>query len=275
MVISRPTPYIGITDFNSAEDSWNMVLSMRENFDLLGVGVATHYKKRKLMIGVMMSLKTLSDIPSKWSNIFPQKERIQRIFVSDPLALNTLHYADYDNLTTLLNLLDATQYCGPNINAIQFDMIWPDSEMILKYKKSNPDLRIILQISSHALDEVSNDPKKLSEKLKTYENSLDDVLLDKSGGKGIGLCADDLRPFVDILAHDHEALGLTVAGGLGPDTLGSASSLVEDYSFLSLDAQSRLRSSGSSMDPVEWDRASRYLMEAMLMFRRVNSLASR
>jgi len=59
-------PYIGITDFTNLEQ----VLKMSRVF-------AAHLPRgsnRKLHIGVMMSHKTLHNIPNRWQNVFPQKE---------------------------------------------------------------------------------------------------------------------------------------------------------------------------------------------------------
>jgi hypothetical protein len=81
-------PYIGITDFMD----FGQVQEMSRVFSAhLPQG-----SERKLHVGVMMSWKTLHDIPSKWQNVFPPKDRIASIFSSEEVY-NCLHYADYDN----------------------------------------------------------------------------------------------------------------------------------------------------------------------------------
>ncbi len=111
-------PYISITDFTSPEQVWNMLSVFRNNSK---PGREVHYK---LGIGVMTSYKKLNDIPTKWSVAFPSKKRIADIFVSagrstDYWLFNTLHYADYEGIDVLNNLLKATELGGKNMNALQ------------------------------------------------------------------------------------------------------------------------------------------------------------
>src|SRR3989338_9366750 len=110
-------PYIGITDFTSAEQARNMLTVFAAN--------QNGSSKRKLMVGVMMSYRTLHGLPTEWMNVFPQKETIVEIFCSDD-AYNCLHYADYGEDPRLWkSLSDAISYGGIGIHALQLDMVWP------------------------------------------------------------------------------------------------------------------------------------------------------
>ena len=253
-------PYISITDFTSPEQVWNMLYVFRNNSKL---GREVHYK---LGVGVMMSHKTLNGLPTKWSATLPPKERIADIFISDGRGstdywlFNTLHYADYEGIDILNNLLKATQFGGKNMNAIQLDMIWPEPEILQAYRKQYQNIRIILQANSNALDQVNNDPYKLVERLLLYQGTLDYVLLDKSMGRGLGMDAQVLELFVKII-NSRTSLDVAVAGGLGPDTLNLLGPL--SHYVVSIDAQSRLRSSGNALDPIDWDMAGEYLRKAL------------
>ena len=251
--------YISITDFTSPEQVWNMLSVFRNNSK---PGREVHYK---LGVGVMTSYKRLNDLPTKWSTAFPPKERIADIFVSngrstDYWLFNTLHYADYEGIDVLNNLLKATELGGKNMNALQLDMIWPEPKILLEYRQKHPNIQIIIQANSIALDQVNNDPDKLVARLLSYGESLDYVLLDKSMGRGLGMDAQVLEAFVKII-NPRTSLEVTVAGGLGPDTLHLLGPLV--HYVVSIDAQGRLRPSGSALDPIDWGMAGEYLRKAL------------
>ncbi|MEK7546067.1 MAG: hypothetical protein AAB554_03240 [Patescibacteria group bacterium] len=251
-------PYIGMTDVPSPE--W---LSARLNaFQEAGGGMLPH----QLHSGVMMSFKSLNGIRTKWAAVWPKNAEIEKIFVRHADVLNVLHYADYDGHTGLDDLRHAVMYGGPRLDGLQLDMPWPSPKLVAALKKAHPEVRIILQVGRRALDQVSDDPKRLPERLEKYQDAIDDVLLDKSGGEGRGLDAAVLRPFVEAVRKRMPRLGVTLAGGLGPDTLHLVAPLVRDFPALAIDAQGRLRASGSAMDPIDAGRADIYLRGAIEMF---------
>lgn len=251
-------PYIGITDFMNGQQS----LEMRHAFQRAG-GAALG---RQLMVGVMMSYKTLNGLPTKWTGVFPKNEAVWPIFVPDPLTLNTLHYADYDGTDVAASLEKAAAFGGPWMSALQLDMVWPDPEAIQAFHARHPDVRVILQANTNALDGVGNDPDAFLKRLEGYGPAVDDVLLDKSMGKGLGMDAAALRPFAAALAKYRPDLGIAAAGGLGPDTLHLVEPLVAEFPDISLDAQGKLRPSGNALDPVDWAMARTYLERAVAMF---------
>ena len=139
-------------------------------------------------------------------------------------------------------------------------MIWPKPEILREYRQKHPNIQIILQANSIALDQVDNDPDKLVMQLLAYREALDFVLLDKSMGRGLGMDAQVLEAFVKII-NPRTSLEVTVAGGLGPDTLHLLGPLA--HYVVSIDAQGRLRPSGSALDPIDWDMAGKYLRKAI------------
>lgn len=252
-------PYISITDFTSTEQVWNMLSVFRQHTK---PGREVHYK---LGVGVMMSYKTLNDLPTKWSAAFPPKERVADIFVSngrstDYWLFNTLHYADYEGVDVLNNLLRATQFGGKNMNALQLDMIWPEPEVLRVYRERFPNIQIIIQANSVALDQLDNDPDKLTKRLLTYGQTIDYLLLDKSMGRGLGMDAKVLEELVKVV-NPRTSLEVVVAGGLGPETLHLLGPLV--LYTVSIDARGRLRPSGNALDPVDWNMAAEYLRKAL------------
>lgn len=254
--------YIGICDFPSGEQS----LESAQFFD--SICDSPRMIGCKLMIGVMMSFKTMTGKPSKWTNIFPKKEDVASIFVDHHRAFNTLHYADYDSNTSVAHLVEAVEWGGPQLHAIQLDMIWPPDVIVKGLKRRFPKLKVVLQINTKALGIVEGNPDLLVEWLKRYGGAVDYALLDKSHGKGIGMEAEVLLPFLRAIADQLPEMGLVGAGGLGPYTMNLAEPLIKEFGTkISLDMQGQLRPSGNAAeDPICWRRADKALVKAVEMY---------
>jgi hypothetical protein len=251
-------PLIGITDFENLEQVRSISQVFKEHSSHCFLRIMLH-------VGVMMSYKTLHNIPNRWQNIFPPKEAIAGIF-SSPDVFNCLHFADYDGHPELWkSLTDAIRYGGVGINALQLDMIWPDPNEIARAVCQFPrrKIEVILQVGRNAFEEISNDPQMLILKLEKYEGVISRVLLDESGGRGEPMKADNLLPFVRAIRKNFPELGVIVAGGLGPDTMYLIKPIVMEYPDVSIDAQGKLRPSGSAMDPIDWEMAKNYIIKAL------------
>lgn len=251
--------YISITDFTCKSEVEAMLEVMRS--------VSGDSPIRKLGVGVMMSRKTLNDLPSRYNNIFPAKETVADIFTSDPLVYNVLHYADYEGIFVLDNLLQAVKWSGPNLEGIQLDMIWPDPETLKIFREHHPHIQLILQINPSSLEQVNKDNNQLVERLKYYESYLEGVLLDMSMGRGVAMHWMDSLQYLGAISKGLPNIGLVVAGGLGPDSLGLVKPLVDLSRYaISIDAQGKLRPSGNMMYPIDWQMAQEYLIKAVSMF---------
>ena len=250
------TPYIGIVDFSSFEQVQNMLRVFNSHLP--------EGSNRKLHIGLMMSYKTLNELPTKWLNVFPPKEAIANIFASDE-TYNCLHYADYDNDTELWkSLARAIAYGGTGIHALQLDMVWPDPAQVANgVHASRKQIEVILQVGKNALAEVNDDPQAVVERLKEYDGVIHRVLLDKSMGHGIGMDAQVLLPFARAINKSLPSIGLGAAGGLGPKTVSRILPLMEEMPYISFDAQAQLRPSGNALDSIDWDYAEEYLIQAL------------
>ena len=255
-----PFPYIGITDFMTFEQVQAMLKVFKAH--------SPQGSNRLLHVGVMMSYKTLNDIETKWSKAFPAKEAIASIFGSDDVY-NCLHYADYDHNSDLGNTLARViSYGGIGINAMQLDMPWPDPGQVAHgVHTSRKHIEVILQVGKNAIEEANDDPQTVVRRLEDYEGVIHRVLLDKSMGRGLGMDAVALLPFAHAIKERFPDLGLTVAGGLGPNTMSLVEPLVAEIPNLSIDAQGKLRPSGNALDPIDWDMAGEYLVKALGLFK--------
>lgn len=253
-------PYIGITDFTDV----SQVEEMSRVFEAHRSTEST----RKLHVGVMMSYKTLHDIPSRWEHVFPRKERIAHIF-SSPDEYNCLHYADYDNYPDLAeSLLGAILYGGSNLHALQLDMVWPDPmEIARAIRASGRHVEVILQIGKNAMEAVDNDPGQVVARLRGYRGVVQRVLLDKSMGQGLGMDAQALLPYARAIRDAMPDIGIGAAGGLGPTSVHLVEPLLAEFPDLSIDAQGRLRASGNAQDPIDWNMAGTYLAEALKLLK--------
>jgi hypothetical protein len=254
-------PYIGITDFETVEQVEQMLAVFEKAQQQFPDPIL-----RKFMIGIMMSYKTQNDLPTKWSSVWISKEKISSLMIDHPLAYNCVHYADYTKETRAENLLRAAESGGSNMHALQLDMIWPSVEMIAEFKKEYPQTEVILQIGKPSFGQINDNPVQFVKKLEEYGNLLDFVLLDKSMGRGVGLNALELLPFIEAIVASQLDIGITVAGGLGPKTLHLLKPLAEYFPFLSIDAQGQLKPDANPEAFNDWSLASDYLTEAIRMF---------
>lgn len=252
-------PYIGITDFMSYTQVERMLAVFKAN-----IRPGQH---RRLHVGVMMSRKTLNGLETKWSKAFPTKETIADIFDSRE-TMNCLHYADYDAVDVSQSLTRAISFGGDGINALQLDMIWPNPEHVASaVSSSGKKLEVVLQVGKNAIEQADNDPEKIVAKLQEYVGVAHHVLLDKSMGKGLGMDAAGLIPFAQAIREAYPDLGIVAAGGLGPESIELVEPLVKDFPDMSIDAQGKLRPSGSALDPIDWDMAEVYLIKALGLLR--------
>lgn len=252
-------PYVGITDFMTFEQVKRMFAVFKANLE--------QGQNRRLHVGVMMSYKTLHGLDTKWTKAFPSKETIADIFGSDE-TMNCLHYADYDAVDVFQSLAQAIGFGGIGINALQLDMVWPDPGHVASaVHTSRKQLEVILQVGKNAIEQANNDPQEVVERLRDYEGVAQHVLLDKSMGRGLGMDAVGLIPFVQAIEEAFPDLGVVVAGGLGPESVGLVEPLYREFPNISIDAQGKLRPSGSALDPIDWDMAEAYLVKALRLMK--------
>lgn len=258
-------PWIGITDFMNRQQT-------------LAMARWWHTRKpqipHRLMVGTMMSRKTLLGIPSKWAEVFPKTEEVPDIFVSDPILLNTLHYADFEGVDVANCIYGAILAGGIDIDAIQLDMIWPEPADIANgLHMSRKHLKVILQIGRDALERVEGDPIELAKVIEYegYDEVLDGVLLDQSMGHGKLMDPLILREYILAIKKVAPNLAIGIAGGLGPETVGTIEPLAREFPDLSIDAQGRLRPGGDKLTacstiPIDWGMAKNYANEACRIF---------
>ena len=116
--------YVSITDFFTVDQARQMrELIPRDSGLVLGVGV-------------MMSWKTMNDIPTKWVNSFPPVYKIPSIFEPDPRVFNVLHYASDAEPSAFPSTCESYRVSSPYMEGLQLDIEWPSVGALRRYKRA-------------------------------------------------------------------------------------------------------------------------------------------
>jgi hypothetical protein len=246
-------PYIGITDFMTPEQVLQAVECIPANIN------------RRLHVGHMMSWKTLNHVPTStgWEHIWLQQWNIQKVFIKHPNVFNVLHYADYDDKTTMVDLMNAQKYGGQYLHAIQLDMKWPDPQLLRSFKAVFPTIKIIQQVGHTAIKESHDWERDLA----AYEGIADYVLLDCGMGKGIPFTPEHMLELVETALMYFDEDQIAVAGGLGPYTYLNLKPVVDVYQDISCDAQGQMRTTNNATHPIEMDRVCAYIQGVCSLIR--------
>lgn len=206
-----------------------------------------------LMVGVLMSSKTLGGKRNKWSKRYPFGYNISTIFPSHPRALNLIHFStDYpDNLDR--ELFEAVRIGGERLHGFQLNVVWPKIHLLRAFKKSYPEMKLVLQLGNKAIIKAGKSRKVLAQKVADYQGLIDYVLLDGSGGYGL---AFDFRSSYEYLSYLSEVgikynIGIGLAGGMCAaevDRFYELRRCLYLPNGLSTDAEGRLRDRFDQLD---------------------------
>lgn len=247
-------PYIGITGFMHQDE----VHAALEAFPDCG---------RLLMVGVLVSKKTLYWEQNKYPRRYPVHHEAGRIFVADKRCLNLVHYCS-DEPPTWADVQRLLVFAGPNCGGIQFNGAWPARQDIRNHEVSMamptviPNRGIVLQ--AKASPRLS--PALLAAHLNDYRGVVSHVLLDASGGYGKPLDPQLMRLAVKIVHRDAEWIRIGIAGGLCAETLDGLAPIVAEYHDLSIDAEGRLRDAADGGGNLDLDKVRAYLLAAGELF---------
>ncbi len=226
-----PRPYIGITGFMNAQEVDTVLRAVPKDF------------ARLVMIGVLMSNKTLYGVKNKYPNRYPGLETLWNIFSNDERALNLIHFSTDHPDTLYSDLCRAQELAGPNCHGFQLNMRWPDPAVVERYRLKVPFRKktIVLQCGAGALS-----AKQLVDRLDQYYGLIDYVLLDESGGTGKEFDGEKLVDLVHCIKSTLPNVGVGVAGGLCASSVDRLSPL-QGWVNISVDAEGKLRDENDNL----------------------------
>lgn len=281
-VVKEYERYIGVCDVYSPDEARAMADELRSE---------RKNPNRKVMIGVMthrfvldLDIDIPEDLRKDFSEIFPSREEMSGGFTDDPDVFNTVHYADLygpdgprkggEAPDVLKNLELVVQYGGEHMHAIQLDLTWPKPEELKQFRERHPDIYIILQVGKFALEEAGQDMQEVVNRLREYGDAVDFALLDTSMGKGKGMDAAELLPLLRMIREQLPDLGMAVAGGMGPDSMGVLEPISREFPDISIDSQGNLKHKDAPRDnmghlvstyPADLDRSKEYIHKSCAM----------
>ncbi len=232
----RPVPYIGVSGFMN-------VAEVRSA--LIAFGGTCSARRRRLMIGVLASSKTLAGQKNRYPNRYPDVDTIANLFYDHPFALNLIHYATDEPSTLSAQLERIVALGGPHLHGVQLNVAWPPVEDIVCLR----GMRVVLQLGRKTLADATNgDISTVIDGLATYDGIVTDVLIDASGGTGVPMDPDLALHFAGAIAHTFPRLGIGVAGGLSGPTSELVRPVAECCPFINIDAEGRLRTDDDRLD---------------------------
>jgi hypothetical protein len=249
-------PYIGITGVMTPQE----VRALHRVFQNTFVGTGLRHK---LVIGILASSKTLAGIQNKYPNRYPKPNRIPEIAQNLKDVFNVIHYSvDDDELDSLGFQLTtiSNEIGGPHIDGIQLNVVWPHNDALKSFHiATRRTYKIILQLSRYAMGQMHHDVNAIAERVASYGNLIDAVLIDQSGGMGITVDVPHTLDLLDALAKRTPYINLGVAGGLTAGTLSnSITPLINHHPNLSWDTESGVRV--PKCDDLDLQACYRYLV---------------
>lgn len=229
-------PYIGVTGFT---DQSQVEIALQA----ISKVANRPNNPYQLMVGVLVSHKTLYGGTSKFPNRYPPIEKISRLFPDSKDALNLVHFNTH-NPKFEPELEKVIRFGGCFLHGFQLNICWPDPKQLELFRKKGNVHQIVLQIGKHAFERVDKNPKALVNKIRSeYQDLVDYILLDASCGYGIEIDVVEIDKYLRQIYSDslHEHVMVGIAGGLSADNLHLISQLVKRYDLLSIDAEGKHR----------------------------------
>lgn len=247
--MSNSSQYIGITGFMNKNEVKSMLTLIPEKSEVM------------LMVGVLASSKTLNNQKStKYFGRYPRLKDIKDIFINNENMLKLIHFNSKSNnhQDYLDELYLITESVGKNFDGFQLNNKWPNHKIITEYKRKYPNKVFVLQVGGRAYKAVQCSPELMTEKVSTYSNLVDYVLVDPSGGKGIAFNVEEIKKCLNSLNKINKPFRVGVAGGLGPETVENLlNPLIKNYPGICIDAEGQLRNKVD--DSLDIDKCKKYL----------------
>lgn len=199
------TNYISVTAGKDSEE----VDAILGEFRTAGYSLSQEYAPT---IGIQISEKTLNGIKPKnlrFAAFADVPSLLRRI---DGKAMPVIHY-NTKNIDTLSEQVSRVfESVHEHCRLVQINATFPDVSQLQRIKERFDGLKISLQVDYRGLD-----LKDVPEKVASYGDCLDYVLIDPSRGRGeVFNLEDSARLYLDI-KEKRPDYGIVIAGGLSGD----------------------------------------------------------
>jgi hypothetical protein len=241
-------PYIGVSGLMSPEET-SAVLRVYPDCD------------RQVMIGVLISSKSMRGVPTRWARRYPKPQEIAGIFSKDSRALNLIHYAtggEEDPVALFGALMAAVNYGGRYCHGVQVNAAWPSPAALRQLRECEPSLRVVLQLGPGAMaaGHFRND---MIRTLRAYDGACTDALIDASGGRGLPLDMALARCVLDAGRIALPDVIFGTAGGLCAETVHEFEPFLREG--CSGDAEGKLRTGVIDGGDLDMTKVEPYLVE--------------
>lgn len=243
-IISKES-YVGVTGFTTTDEV------------RAACSVASEVTERPLMVGVLVSAKTLRGVKNRYPLRYPPVESIADLFAAGgPNALNLIHYCDTAPPTWDV-IAELREIGGPRLHGFQFNGAWPEPETLGKLVDGFLSLcgeypRIVLQVRPG-----------FARKYNAFPFGVTDVLLDASGGHGTPLDVFWIEEAATWFGRYLPNYKVGIAGGLDAESL-TAPALTPTVARLiragaSTDAEGRLRDDAPGGGRMDMAKVAAYI----------------
>ena len=273
-------PYIGVSGIMHHDEALATIAAWRDAWAAVG-REPTH----DLMLGVLVSTKTLAGIPNKYPLRYPPADRIAGIFPDAPGVLNLLHLAlDLPDIWNPRIEMAAVKAMGPRCHGMQINIATPTdpcdcggfsallqgARLDLTQKVRGQAPRLVFQVrpGDRTAERIAADACCYAGRDDGPIPGLTDVLIDGSGGTGRGLDVDRCEEIVAEIRSRTAKLGygpsgIGIAGGLSAETVGAVGEFLRHGA--SIDAEGRLRDDAPGGGNLDLAKVGAYLRAAVAL----------
>ena len=199
------------------------------------------------MLGFLVSYKTLTGELMK-NRRYPAVNSLPKLLEATAGSVLTMVHYNSNEGSSLAEQVARIFADKVNIyenglcRALQLNIVWPGPTQTAKIKEQFLNMQIVLQASNKAMSGKNH--RQIAEKIQQYADTIDYVLIDPSGGKGLEFNIDSSVAVYSQLREQCPDLCIGFAGGLTSENVSSRIteliSRVGENSFC-IDAEGGLR----------------------------------
>lgn len=257
----KAKPYVGITGPVTKQE----VKAIVQELNKAGYTMSSPHMP---MLGYLFSYKTLNGQITK-NKRYPLISELKNLLEqADNKALTMIHYNSkaMSTLAEQVSKLFDGLYQERLCNAMQLNIVWPDAYQIKLIKNKFPEMQIVFQISHKAAAHKTY--KEIVNGIKEYGDTLNYVLIDPSGGRGLEFNIEESLKIYYELKNQLPNFTIGFAGGFNDQNTANRVRKIIDKtgdSDFCIDAEGGLRDKLSDAygdDLLNMEKVKSYLQAA-------------